>query len=83
MAEREAATVEELYRISGHFPEPERSQAQDLAAPYARVVVEEEWPMMREGRRASSRGISLMSCGRASRTSSPTRRPGRSSGPRG
>jgi hypothetical protein len=56
MAEREAATVEELYRISGRFPEPGRSQAQDLAAPYARVVVEEEWPMMREGRTSQLAG---------------------------
>ena len=42
MTEREAATVEELYRIAGGFPEPERGRPQDLAASYARIVVEEE-----------------------------------------
>jgi len=49
-AEREAVTVEELYRLAGGFPEPERGRVQDLAVTYARVVVEEEWPLMREGR---------------------------------
>ena len=49
-AEGEAATMEELYWLAGSFPEPERGRAQDLAASYARVVVEEEWPVMGEGR---------------------------------
>jgi hypothetical protein len=49
-AESEAATVEALYGLAGSFPEPERGRVQDLAASYARVVVEEEWPLMREGR---------------------------------
>ena len=47
--EREAATVEELYRIAGGFAEPERGRVQDLAASYAHIVVDEEWPMMRGG----------------------------------
>jgi hypothetical protein len=42
--------VEELYRLAGSFPEPERSEVQDLAASYARVVADEEWPLMQEGR---------------------------------
>jgi hypothetical protein len=50
LAESEAAHVEALYRLAGGFPEPERSQVQDLAASYARVVVEEEWPLMAQGR---------------------------------
>lgn len=49
MTEREAATVEELYRLAGSFPEPERGRVQDLAASYAHVVVEEEWHAMGEG----------------------------------
>jgi hypothetical protein len=49
-AESEAATVEALYGLAGSFPEPERGRVQDLAASYARAVVEEEWPLMREGR---------------------------------
>jgi hypothetical protein len=50
LAESEAAHVEALYRLAGSFPEPERGQVQDLAASYARVAVEEEWPLMAEGR---------------------------------
>jgi Protein of unknown function (DUF4239) len=50
MAESEAANVEELYQLAGSFPEPERGRVQDLAASYARVVVEEEWPLMQQGR---------------------------------
>jgi len=49
-AESEAVAVEELHGLAGSFPEPERGRVQDLAASYARVVVEEEWPLMREGR---------------------------------
>lgn len=50
MAEREAAHLEALYQLAGSFSEPERGRIQDLAASYARVVVEEEWPMMQQGR---------------------------------
>ena len=42
--------MEELYQLAGSLPEPERGRIQDLAASYARVVVEEEWPMMQQGR---------------------------------
>jgi hypothetical protein len=55
-AESEAATVEELYGLAGGFPEPERGRVQDLAASYARVVEEEEWPLMREGRTSPRAG---------------------------
>jgi uncharacterized protein DUF4239 len=50
LAESEAAHVEALYRLAGSFPEPERGQIQDLATSYTRVVVEEEWPLMAQGR---------------------------------
>ena len=81
-AESEAAHVEQLYRLAGGFPEPERGRVQDLAASYARVVVEEEWPLMRDGR-TSERGSSPMIFGVASRTSSPARRASRRSAARG
>ena len=55
-AESEAADVEQLYRLAGGFPEPERGRVQDLAASYARVVVEEEWPLMRDGRTSERAG---------------------------
>ena len=50
LAETEAAHVEALYQLAGGLPEPERGQLRDLAASYARVVVEEEWPLMAQGR---------------------------------
>jgi hypothetical protein len=53
LAESEAAHVEALYRLAGSLPEPERGRVQDLAASYARVVEEEEWPLMAEGRTSS------------------------------
>jgi Protein of unknown function (DUF4239) len=56
MAESEAAHVEGLYQIAGGFPEPERRQVQEIAVSYARAVVEEEWPLMREGRTSPRAG---------------------------
>lgn len=46
----EAGDVEHIYHLAQPLPEPEREQIQGLAATYARVVVNEEWPSMREGR---------------------------------
>jgi len=56
MAESEAAHVEELYQLAGSLSEPERGRIQDLTASYARVVVEEEWPMMQRGRTSPRAG---------------------------
>jgi hypothetical protein len=46
----EAGDIEEIYRLSQPLPEPKQEQIQKLAASYAHVVVEEEWPLMRQGR---------------------------------
>jgi hypothetical protein len=46
----EAGDVEEIYRLSGPLPEPKQEQIQGLATSYARVVVNEEWPLMEEDR---------------------------------
>jgi hypothetical protein len=46
----EAADVEEIYHLAQAFPGSKREQTQGLATTYARVVVEEEWPLMREGK---------------------------------
>jgi hypothetical protein len=46
----EAGDVEEIYRLAEPLPEPKQEQIQALAASYARVVVDEEWPLMRQGR---------------------------------
>jgi hypothetical protein len=45
----EAADVEEIYHLAQALPESKREQIQGLATSYARVVIEEEWPLMREG----------------------------------
>lgn len=47
--EREAGSLEEMFEIAEQLPQPERDRIQELAESYARVVVEEEWPMMAEG----------------------------------
>jgi hypothetical protein len=48
--EAEAAAVQRLYWLADRYPDPERSRVQDLAVSYARVVVEDEWPLMGRGR---------------------------------
>ena len=45
----EASAVRALYYLAGQFPESQRDQTQELATSYARVVVDEEWPLMQEG----------------------------------
>src|SRR5919107_6451694 len=42
----EAGDIEEIYRLAEPLPEPKREQIQGLAASYARVVVDEEWPLI-------------------------------------
>jgi Protein of unknown function (DUF4239) len=46
----EAGDLEEIYRLAGPLPEHEREQVQGLVVSHARVVVDEEWPLMRQGR---------------------------------
>jgi hypothetical protein len=52
----EAGSVEELYWLAEQFPEPKRDQIQELAASYARAVVDEEWPLMRQGQESPRAG---------------------------
>jgi hypothetical protein len=56
--QNEAGDVVELYRLADQFPQPQRDRIQELAASYARAVVDEEWPLMRQGQ-TSSRANSL------------------------
>jgi fumarate reductase subunit D len=56
--ESEAHDLAGVYFLASQLPEPERTRLQDLARTYARVVVEEEWPMMEQGQ-TSSRANSL------------------------
>jgi ABC-type multidrug transport system fused ATPase/permease subunit len=57
--ESEANELAGVYFLASRLPEPERTQVQDLARTYARVVVEEEWPMMEQGE-TSPRADSLV-----------------------
>ncbi len=49
VAKSEAVAVEQVYRLVDSLPEPDRTRIQELAVSYARGVVEEEWPSMRQG----------------------------------
>ncbi len=47
--ENEAADVAQIYELAQQLPESKREEVQGLAESYAREVVEEEWPLMRQG----------------------------------
>ena len=47
--EREAGSLEGMFEVAGQFPQPERDRIRELTESYARVVVEEEWPLFAEG----------------------------------
>jgi hypothetical protein len=55
----EAHELAGVYFLTARLPEPERTHVQDLARMYARVVVEQEWPMMERGE-TSPRADSLV-----------------------
>ena len=57
--ESEAHELAGVYFLASQLPEPDRMRIQDLARSYARVVVEEEWPMMAGGQ-TSPRADSLL-----------------------
>jgi hypothetical protein len=52
----EASNIEELYWLAEQLPESERDEMQGLAGSYARVVVDEEWPLMRGGQASPRAG---------------------------
>jgi hypothetical protein len=57
--ESEAHELAGVYFLASQLPEPQRTHVQDLARMYARVVVEQEWPMMERGQ-TSPRADSLL-----------------------
>jgi hypothetical protein len=57
--ESEAHELAGVYFLASQLPEPQRTRLQGLARTYARVVVEEEWPMMERGQ-TSPRADSLL-----------------------
>jgi hypothetical protein len=48
--EAEAAAVQRIYWLAENYPDPQRSNVQELAVSYARGEVQEEWPLMGKGR---------------------------------
>jgi len=57
--ESEAHELAGVYFLASQLPESERTHVQDLTRTYARVVVEQEWPMMEHGK-TSPRADSLL-----------------------
>jgi hypothetical protein len=57
--ESEAHELAGVYFLASQLPEPDRTRLQDLARTYARVVVNQEWPMMKQGQ-TSPRADSLL-----------------------
>jgi hypothetical protein len=58
-AEDEANELAGIYFLANSFSDPEQSRVQDLARSYGRTVVEEEWPLMAQGK-ASPRAWALL-----------------------
>lgn len=52
----EASNIEELYWLAEQLPESERDEIQELAVSYTRVVVDEEWPLMKGGQTSPRAG---------------------------
>ncbi len=48
-ASREAVAITQLARVSRLFPVPEGEELRDSLGCYARAVISDEWPLMREG----------------------------------
>lgn len=52
-ATEEANEVAAVFWLAHPFPEPQSRHIQELARSYGKVVVEEEWPLMKEGRESN------------------------------
>ena len=51
--ESEANALAEIFWLAHELPEPDRHHLQELARSYAEEVVEEEWPLMEQGKTPS------------------------------
>jgi uncharacterized membrane protein YraQ (UPF0718 family) len=49
-ADQEASELAEVFLLAHRMPDPEGHHIQEVVRSYARVVVEEEWPLMRQGK---------------------------------
>jgi hypothetical protein len=51
--ENEATSVQQVYDLAARFPESEQNRVKELAVSYVRVVLEEEWPSLKQGQPSS------------------------------
>ena len=49
-AENEATSLQQLHNLAVRFPDSEQDRVKELAVTYARVVVDEEWASLQQGR---------------------------------
>ncbi|MQA26424.1 MAG: DUF4239 domain-containing protein [Micromonosporaceae bacterium] len=49
-SQAEANKLSQIYFTARGMPEPQQGELKDLASSYAAVVVDKEWPLMREGK---------------------------------
>jgi hypothetical protein len=54
VAEREANAVGDIYRLADGMPDALRQPVQEQLSAYARSVVDEEWPRLREGQQSQN-----------------------------
>ncbi len=47
--QQEASSIADLHHLAGAFPAPARTKIQDGVDKYIRLVIEQEWPLMRSG----------------------------------
>ncbi len=71
-AQSEANSLVAVYWASDSLPEPAKSQIQEMSRTYARTVIDQEWPSMREGDPVAGPGWSLLDRIRAAIDATPT-----------
>lgn len=71
-AQSEANGLVAVYWASDSFSDPAKGQIQELSRTYARTVIDQEWPSMREGDPVAGPGWSLLDRIRAAIAAAPT-----------
>lgn len=59
-AQQEANSIVAVYWAGDALPEPAKSEIKDLSRSYARAVIEQEWPSMRDGLQVGGPGWTLL-----------------------
>lgn len=72
VAEREANSIGDLYRMAEGLPDTIRRPLQEQAIAYARSVAVDEWPMLRNGRESANSMASMESLWTLTRGYEPT-----------